>query len=170
MGDEGGGLIEVSEVNNNSRTLSEWSILACQDNLNVVKMILNNSCRAIGSRLGWNPGPIEDEQIGIAFTHWIQSNSFKHLVDLDLSNLNIQILPPQINPTLFPHLKKINLSNNQLSSMPKVLKNFSFLEVDVNGNAILQSKFPDWLDNIDYLQHVGNNTYMIKATSQPRRV
>ncbi len=166
IGDEGGGLAEISHGNIIYRTLSDLSIRACFLALKEVENEFNLSCCSIGKRLGWTPQE-EKEEIGVPFTNWIQMNPIRHLTVLDLSNLNIKLLPPQIAPELFPSVENLNLKNNQLRVLPNALQFFPLKELNISGNAALQTRLPTWLSKINGLRLIANEINLFTSTTLP---
>ena len=124
---------------------------------------------------------IEGEGItrSINFTNWLISNEFHLREEVNLQNLALSSLPPQLG--LFKKAKKLNLSGNSLRLFPPELLKLSALEeLDLSGNPfwdipdlschlpslrILRlnemtlTSVPDWiqrLENLEQLELVGN--------------
>lgn len=66
--------------------------------------------------------------------------------ELNLTSCGITVLPPQIQ--LFKNLQKLNLSGNNLKSLPHELKYLPLIEINVHGNNWLQPNLPKWIDRV----------------------
>jgi Leucine-rich repeat (LRR) protein len=61
----------------------------------------------------------------------------KHLTTLDISNLNLKVLPDELSE--FISLKSINFSVNQLTVIPPLLEKFQFLEEILGRDNLMQN-------------------------------
>lgn len=77
------------------------------------------ACKAIGEKLGWAPEG-EGLECMNRFTDWLKEKKVETWESLDLSNLKLTCLPPQIG--LFSSLKTLNLKGNSLFVFPPELK------------------------------------------------
>ncbi len=144
-GNEFGGLSEIStdEPKELDMPLSINGIKACLSGLDDIVKEFNFSCRQIGRKYHW--APVEDDsQIGLLFTQWIETDPIRLNSALNLENLNIKLLPPQIGLDLFPNLEEIYLQGNKLQYLPNTLKLISRIYLETDINKELKPKLPEW--------------------------
>lgn len=83
------------------------------------------------------------EPLQLEFKQLIEDH-FSKKPNIDLSNLGLKTLPPQIS--LFKHAKSLNLSGNELHLLPPELQRLPYLEtLDISGNKDLKTNIPSWI-------------------------
>jgi Leucine-rich repeat (LRR) protein len=71
-----------------------------------------------------------------------------HITELDLSNRDINIIPPQIK--FLKCLEKLNVSNNHLRLLPAELAELSLVVLNLYGNKqLLLGNLLDWIEKIE---------------------
>lgn len=86
------------------------------------------------------------------FSEWVVKNQHHNNTHLDLSNLELEILPPQIG--LFRELTHLNLSGNHLRRLfPELTSLQNLQELDISGNTV---ELPD-LSSLPHLRVVKAN-------------
>lgn len=121
---------------------SEIEIDPLVKKLRLVLTNFNDAIKKIGTRLNW-----QTDKDGLAlfdeFTLHLTTIGAEHWESLDLSNLDLKTLPPQIG--LMQNLEKLNLKDNDLHLLPPELQRLPLKELNISGNKRLQSRIPAWI-------------------------
>lgn len=142
--DSCGGLTHINKIPESSdpfENLSELAKKCCLGNWEIIQHQYNQAIKAMGNILNWIP-PQNEGEISTAFTLWVASGSYKDITQLNLSNRNIKRLPPQMQ--LFKNLEVLDVSDNQLLSLPPVLEQLPLKKFDISGNICLQIRLKDY--------------------------
>ena len=111
-------------------------------NLRSLLTLYNGSIQKIAKKLGWQ---LEGAGLSLfkAFTEKLRAERAATWTSLDLSNCDLELLPPQIS--LLENLKDLNLSGNNIYLFPPELQLLPLEKLDISGNSRLQPSIPKWL-------------------------
>ncbi len=111
-------------------------------NLRSLLTLYNGSIQKIAKKLGWQ---FEGEGLSLfkAFTEKLRAERAETWTSLDLSNCDLELLPPQIS--LLENLKDLNLSGNNIYLFPPELQLLPLEKLDISDNSRLQPSIPKWL-------------------------
>lgn len=121
--------------------ISEVDKTIFSDYLNLIHKEYRYSLRAIGNTLGWTP-PEEDHLLSGTFIEWVSNNQRAQITELNLSNLGMKTLPPQMR--LFDKLENLNLTGNELIFLPPELQRLPLKTLNISSNPLLQPNMPEW--------------------------